>query len=191
LKLNYNIVVKFYFTNPNRMPRWVVEKKHSQTEIDIRHAKEAERANMKDLAEIGRARAGRIDTGEQMIAEKSVTASGLHAALRVFGARLVDVHRYIQRKPGKMDKSVISLTYSTECEQGIRLSASQVFDLREIQSATWDHLNVWVNPDGVTTLNFLGLKPQEVAKKGFVPCPLVENMRGMFQIVDQAVSVGS
>jgi hypothetical protein len=156
------IVVKFNFTNRVHIPAGIPEKaRGTDKEVDARHAQDAIKSGDIAAAEVGKERAGRVDTGIPVIKNLEMVQV---AMLRQGFARakylLADCHYYRHAVEGKQTKFVVCLTFRRlESVEGIPpLPSKTVEAMRDLARTTWGFAHVWSNPNGVVTINMVSRK---------------------------------
>ncbi len=152
------ILVKFGFTNKKHLPPGVMWKhRDSDAQMDARHQANAD----EKLGEAGRHREGRVDTGEPVIKLPEVQVAVLRSGLFLQGYQLQDLHWYLQHRAGRADKFVVVCQYVRGSKKAVPPITMEA--LRSLAtSAAWG-CNVWVNPNGVTTINCFARQPGKQA----------------------------
>lgn len=162
-------LIKFNISNPVWIPAWVrrVVRQDDQC-IDTRHALKATK-NGPDgfaMAQIGRVREGRVDTGLTPGQRDMVAAGDFHQTMAKLGQNLVNIHSYVHHRPGKGKKFVLVFVYDDdEQEQCISLTQKQWENLRFFQDAVWKYCHLWVNPEEDNiTVNFTSISEVQIAQ---------------------------
>lgn len=167
------ILVKFYFTNRNQVPQGIpYEQQPPKSERDALHAANAIAAGRADLAQVGRHREGRVDTGVPVIKDlPMVQAELLRSGLAKAGYALTGMRYWQQsaKKPGDKPKWVVQFQYTRDVKPAPYppTVAGTIEDL--VRGARWQSCYVWQNPDDVATINFVGRQPDGKAKN-FLVC---------------------
>ncbi|MDB5266690.1 MAG: hypothetical protein JWN89_505 [Parcubacteria group bacterium] len=111
-----------------------------------------------NLAAVGRIRDGRVDTGVQIYNnEKMVSAELVRRALTNAGFGLDRAQMHKQQKEGATTKFVVTLAYSPAGTPIAELSRATTEALRDLASTPW-FCHIWLNPNGVLTINFVGVQ---------------------------------
>ncbi|MFA5841796.1 MAG: hypothetical protein WC835_02440 [Candidatus Paceibacterota bacterium] len=149
------ILMKFSVKNLSDVPNGVMLRATGNR--DNIHAKDAMELSKKHLAERGRYRKGRVDSGEMVLHVPSAKES--IASLRGAGYQLVDLHYY---RNVKTEKYVIQLVFSRQIAKGDGLKfgdigEAQASAIRALEEKAWE-LWAWDNRavGNPITLNFTG-----------------------------------
>ncbi len=169
LSVQDKILVKFFFTNEKHIPPGIppVERRDEGV-IAGAHKLEAMKAGRFSLAETGRVRAGKVDTGTPVFANLPLAHAGfIRRGLANNGFALESVHYYEKRDPGKTTKFVVVLSF-VRGENRIPLDRKVQDALRALAKSVW-FAHVWDNQavGNPATVNFVG-KQQEPAKNALV-----------------------
>jgi hypothetical protein len=170
------VMVKWTITNPSLLHADLRQQdRASDKDVDVRHQLDAIRSNFEDAmtkTSVGRVRAGRVDTGEELIrANNTAVAGNVIDDLAEAGFVMVDAHYYM--RPGKpphgKDKYTIVCVFARQNAAGsakaVELSGELMEWLWSVAETTFQNLHVWGNPDGTMTWNFGGRSPDQAAKK--------------------------
>ncbi len=176
------IVVTFDFTNPRWIPRGIpLVERPGDREVDSDHALGVIALGRPELAQLGRHRTGRVDTGIPIIRNlEGVHAAILRRGLTNCGYRLVDCH-YCQHIPrpkagtrSRTPKWKVCLTFQWvgegEFEGNLvqedgqpNYNGKTVAALRELANTTWAFAHVWDNRqagNNAVAINFVGRQPE-------------------------------
>jgi hypothetical protein len=171
-----DFLVKFTFGNERYLPKGLpMVARPSDKTMDEIHAQEKYLDEDDTSAEIGRHRAGRVDTGVPVIENLQLTSAlFLSKDIETNGFKLVSVHYYLKEAKGKFGKPayVIVFHYS---KYGTAMPLSPELEdalLAFFEGAVWT-AHVWNNPStNPTTINFvqpspgIGPKHEMVIEKG-------------------------
>ncbi len=151
------IDVKFTLRNLSEIPSGIENRwRMNEEALDTVHAANAVEMGRAELAEVGRVREGRVDTGECVINNlMSVQVGTIRRAFTNNGFVLSEVFTYQHKKSLK---PVLVLRYLPKGE-GVNSVAPPAFvtaALRVLGSAVWNLCNLWDNPDGSITINLNG-----------------------------------
>jgi hypothetical protein len=114
-----------------------------------------------NLGEVGRIREGRVDTGTQLYNnEPLVSAELIRRALTNAGFGLDDAHWHTQKKEGRATKFVVSLAFSATDAPIAEFDRQTTEAFRELAATAW-FCHVWLNPNGVLTINFVGIQSND------------------------------
>lgn len=142
-------LIKFNFTNRHRIPRWVpYSRRASDKVIDASRSmamKNGHGIEGFQLAQVGRVREGRVDTGVNAKPQNYVKMDQIDPTMRELGNVMTDIHWFRHRREGKVDKLVLVLVYGKG--KPFRLYRREAEDLQFFQESTWQHCHVWVNPE--------------------------------------------
>lgn len=180
---NRTILLKFFFTNRGHVPELPERSaqglgpgnnpilsgggflRPDNAKMDQRHAYNAFQRGHGHLAEVGRIRAGRVDTGEHFIDNIHNTHAGcVVRGLDNIGYKLSQLHWYLKRdemtnRPGgPIDKYVAVIGMVTGAD-AIELPNKSLEKRRILAATCWQWCHGYANPDGVITLNFGGFMP--------------------------------
>ena len=161
------VMVKFMFTNPAHIPPGIPQRtvtSISQKETDEYNAIVAAAAGHAELAEVGRVRQGRIDTGDQTVNNLQLVQLGLiRRGLANVMFQLRSCHSYPKpATPTSSRKYVVVLTFkggpsdsgyyeeataTPEAKEAHKLlnSPEVVSALRSLANTTWQYCHVWDN----------------------------------------------
>lgn len=163
-KLQSTVIVKFSLSKRELVPAGIPEKSARERGAhDAKRVGEALEQGTPELAEQGRVRAGVVDTGEQIVEQKNVSALKLELTLFANGYILSDLH-WFEKKPsdprkGK-SKFVVCATYTRPADKPtITLGLHTA-----LTSVTWGQVYVWKNPNGTNTINLTGRQPDQRAQ---------------------------
>ncbi|MBX4200375.1 hypothetical protein KW790_02885 [Candidatus Parcubacteria bacterium] len=111
-----------------------------------------------DLGAVGRVREGRVDTGTPVFKnEDRVSAELIRRALTNAGFGLDDAHWFTKNKPGSATKFVVSLAFSVSDAPITEFNRETTEAFRELAKTVW-FCHVWLNPNGVLTINFVSIQ---------------------------------
>ncbi len=171
------LLVKFFFKDHNLIPVGIprVERAPSY-KLDVARQLEALKAGQKDLATLGRARKGRIDTGTQVIkVNRPVHAGLLRRGLANNGFRFSHLHWFSLEPDAAKDPRGQAEPMYVVCACLVRRlensepDVAQMEALRELAKLSWNTLFVWENPPGEpATINFRGLAKGQKPKLALV-----------------------
>lgn len=183
------VLVKFGFTNRNRLPNGLRQNANTRPDmnLDERHARWVRDQGLGDLAQVGRIRQGRVDTGEELIKGLVVNPFSIHSSLIGAGFCLTKEdppHWYVQRKKKGRNtvwKYWVVLPYwcGTKPEDELHLEGDQARQILAFFKRDYN-CRLWSNPDGTITVNFPKLADQKESLIGNLD--VEEDNRG-FQIV--------
>jgi hypothetical protein len=113
-----------------------------------------------NLGEVGRIREGRVDTGTQLYNnEPLVSAELIRRALTNASFGLDDAHWHTQKKDGRATKFVTSLAFSATDAPIAEFDRQTTEAFRELAATAW-FCHVWLNPNGLLTINFVGVQKE-------------------------------
>jgi len=149
-------MVKFFFTNQAHMPANLPERAYAGAEVvDSTHADRARFEGEHELAEVGRVREGRVDTGEAIIKDVPMTSvAELRRGLANAGYWIIGLRKFEKPEPGRTTKWVIEIRLAKrndgvhppeltpEAESALRLLATD-----------WWMFHGWDNGNRGITLN--------------------------------------
>ena len=171
------LLVKFFFKDHRLIPAGIprVERAPSYR-LDVARQLEALKAGHKDLAKLGRARKGRIDTGTQVIKlNRPVHAGLLRRGLANNGFRFSHLHWFslepdAQKDPkGQAEPMYVVCGCLVRRVQNSEPDVAQMEALRELAKLSWNTCFVWENPPGEpATINFRGLAKGQKPKLSLV-----------------------
>jgi len=161
------ILVKFFFTNQDHVPRGIPHVDRSTSYgLDFKHRQQARTAGKGELGEIGRHREDRVDTGEPVFKDLPATrASLLKDQLTKAGFALKSMHWMPQVKLGRQPKYVVVCQFERGTQVG-ELPAEVLESLEYlVYTARWI-AHVWDNSAlrNPSTINFVGRDPNVKAK---------------------------
>lgn len=165
------ILVKFFFTNQDHVPRSIPHVDRSTSYgLDFKHRQSAIAAGKAELGELGRHREDRVDTGEPVINNLPLTrASLLKDQLAKAGFALRSMHWMPQIKLGKQPKYVVVCQFERGTQNG--QLPPDVLEALEylVYTARW-YAHVWDNSalGKPATINFVGRNPDAKAKYDLV-----------------------
>ena len=114
-----------------------------------------------DLGAVGRIRDGRVDTGEQVYDNVSMCAAEfIRRALTNNGFGLDDAHWYTHKRDGRQTKFVVSLAFSASDAPITEYNRETTEAFRDLAATPW-YCHVWINPNGVLTVNFVSVQQGE------------------------------
>jgi len=161
------IIAKFTVNKRAMVPAGIAERQRGTDEqSDVRQQLNTIRAGQADLAEVGRVREGRVDSGEQrIIVEGNPTnVDFLRRNLTSSGFRLTQV-QYYERvtdpgKPWSKTKYVIECIFTRVTAELEPYDTTKIDDaLRQLATTSFNFCYVWVNPDLTCTINLSGRAP--------------------------------
>lgn len=157
-------LVKFNFTNSKWIPVEILEKQRdSNVAVDQGHADSARDSGSPELGEMGRVRRGRRDTGKHVAELDFVQAAMLRRGFVNAGWWLAAAHWHRQEprqgSPSGKPKYVVTLMFSRTESDALELKRTTLEALRELARTTWQHCHVWLNSNGVSTINLVGRQP--------------------------------
>jgi len=164
------IMLKWTLTNPDLLHSELRQQERgSDREIDVAHQIAAIKKGFVELTTTGRARAGRVDTGEELIrTHNCATAFSTFDQLGDNGFVLVDAHFYMRPAQGKHGKDKYTVVCVFARDNGeltsFEPSAELMVWLHDLAETTFQSLHVWGNPDGTCTWNYGGRTPDQEAK---------------------------
>lgn len=155
------VLVKFNFSNRNRIPKWIPEiDRSSDREVDAIHQMEARKQGQGTLAQVGRIRRGRVDTGVEAI--KSTGSVHQVALLRrgLVNNGFGFAHAHWFERKNKANRKIFVVVMAFEPgRESPNLSRDTVEDLRTLANLGWKECYGWDNPDGTVTINCVSLVP--------------------------------
>lgn len=178
-KLQPTVMVKFSFTNEDRMPLGIREKNRATDQVvDAGHAAAELRraaagsergkgfAKLGDLqaanqrGAVGRHREGRVDTGEPVVQNlQNADVSQLLAQLQAAGFTLTGAAKFERQRDKGKPLQVLELVFSREGEAFPLLEHQQQAVDSLLTEASWI-VHVWDNPGSrTTTVNLVGMNP--------------------------------
>ncbi|MEK7641407.1 MAG: hypothetical protein AAB365_00250 [Patescibacteria group bacterium] len=170
----HTVLAKFYFTNPKHIPPGIPEVTRAEsTAIDAAHIRFAYEIKQGQLAQPGRVREGRVDTGVQFINN----LHNVHGGCLVRGLCNANIGYFVTHchwfrlksdTPQKSDKYVVVLCFSTDSEKKLETGRATLEARRALASTCWQWLHAYTNPNGVITLNFGGRMPDGKPKNTVV-----------------------
>lgn len=166
------ILCKFFFTNPAHIPQGVEEKdRKTNAEMDRQHTKAAYQAGHGYLAQVGRIREGRVDTGNHFIDNvHNVQPGFLTKGLANVGYHATSCHWFFKSGEGKSSDKyvvVVELTLNGD-NDATALPEAGLNQRRALANTCWQWCHGYANPDGTITLNFGGREPEQTAKNAVV-----------------------
>ena len=121
----------------------------TDAQLDQRHADAARQMGQQSLAEVGRHREGRVDTGEP-INLQSVSVASLSDDLRKAGYVLANFG-YFKKNPDDNVAFVQLAFFRDTKEYPIRAETRKELDV--LLKALWSKCHIWSNPDNSITVN--------------------------------------
>lgn len=170
-------LVKFAFRRPELIPAGIPKvDRQPDYKLDVARQLDAYRSGHKDVAQLGRVRKGRVDTGTQVIkVQRPVHAGLIRRGLANNGFRLTHLHWFTKDSDPKKDPKGQQDPIYTVCACFVRGTQAQeperahVEALRALAKLTWNNVYVWENPTGQpATLNFGGLAKDQKPKHTLV-----------------------
>ena len=177
------ILVKFLFTNAAHIPAGIPEQvRADHAAMDRKHTQEAYQGGYGHLANEGRIREGRVDTGTNFIKNLQLIQAGfLTRGLSNIGYQFTTCHWFYRKGYGESsDKYVVVLGYTNDMackpEQEKDFVAQPALDLpnkaieqrRALASTCWQYCHGWANLDGVISFNIGGRLPDGRAQHAIV-----------------------
>lgn len=163
--------VKFNFTNPNHVPPGIMrmDRRPDDHILDRDHAHKAMSIGRPDLAEVGRHREGRVDTGEKVHENVQQTQLAfLRRGMANNGMKLGRCRWYIHQVPGRQTKFVVELGFTHNPQAMLTLTRQQEDALRALaRDAVWTS-HIWANPDDTCTVNMVQRQPGVPPKNAVV-----------------------
>lgn len=137
------VLVKWNFTNRNHLPPGIeIRDRVSDTNVDQMTQELAAKADMEHRAQVGRLRPDRVDTGILHYGNRRMTRIGFtRRRLRDAGFYLKDLHAYIHRQEGKMDKFVVVAAFERTNDTSVALTSKQREMLELLE--TWTAWTLW------------------------------------------------
>lgn len=118
------------------------------------------------LAQMGRVREGRVDTGTHFIDNvQDIQVGCLINGLQNVGYQVTHCHWFLQTaEPPKTDKFVVVVGLGSDDQTkggvtALEMSNKTLQQRRILTRTCWQWCHGWANPNGVITLNFGGRKP--------------------------------
>lgn len=152
------ILVKFFFTNEQHVPRGIPKiGRTSSYALDFTHKQQAITAGKADLGAVGRHRESRVDTGEPVISDlHGVQATLLKEDLLKTGFALKNLHWMEQRKTGRPTKFVVVCEF-VRGKQACNLPQAVLDALDYLSHTSRWICHVWDNSalGKPTTINFV------------------------------------
>jgi hypothetical protein len=154
------ILVKFYFTNPKRIPLGIPlkEKKEVRGGLTIKDI----RRGMVNYRSFQRLRQGKVDTGTHEEV-KYVKLLQFIQEIEKAGYRLVDCHYFEQQTTFGKKKFTVVMGYSRLSTNGVQFSPETMKGVRGLLSIYWKICHLWQNPPEngkiVWTVNLMHLLP--------------------------------
>lgn len=183
------ILVKFFFTNQDHVPRGIPQIDRSTSYgLDFKHRQQAKAAGKDELGELGRHRENRVDTGEPVIKNLPLTrASFLKDQLTKAGFALKSMHWMPQVKLDSQPKYVVVCQFERGTQVG-ELPAEVLEALDYLSYMARWYCHVWDNSNlgKPATINFVGRNPDAKARYDLVvqdnkivavPAPQVESAK--------------
>jgi hypothetical protein len=165
------VLVKFFFTNPRLIPEGIRRDRKvssmKQEQIDFGNGSVAEAVGRKDLAQVGRIRENRVDTGRQVVNNLQLVQLGiLRRGLANSQYQLRTVHTFFKPYTAtSSSKHVVVLVFKKggyyeeatatpqEREAHKLLNSSEIVDsIRELARTTWQWCHVWDNSETKPTV---------------------------------------
>lgn len=175
LKAQTGVLVKFTVNRLDLVPPGIPERlRGDEGTIDGFHAQAAIEQDAIELADVGRVRDGRVDTGQAIVQDaKNVIVDMLRIGLANNGFALVSLHYHKAEKHGKT-KFVITADYKRG-KNSLALSDKTTQALRQLAGPTTWTAHIWDNsalcyPDGnqkPATINMVGMS-SDLAKLDMV-----------------------
>lgn len=163
--------VKFNFTNPNHIPPGIIrnDRRPEDGILDRNNAFKARSIGRPDLAEVGRHREGRVDTGEKVHENVQQTQLAfLRRGMANNGLKLGRCRWYIHRIEGRQTKFVVELGFTSNPKVMLTLTRQQEDALRALaRDAVWTS-HIWYNPDDTCTVNMVQRQPDVSPKNAIV-----------------------
>lgn len=162
--------VKFNFTNQKHIPPGIERiDRPGDKLLDLLHAHKAKRAGQASLAEVGRHREGRVDTGEKVRENLQQTQLAfLRKGMANNGFRVSRCRWYEHQVEGRQSKYVVEIGFTDNINASIWLTRGQEEALRALaRDAVWT-AHIWANPDDTCTVNMVQRQPSVVPKNAVV-----------------------
>jgi hypothetical protein len=162
------ILVKYSFANPSRIPAGIRQvPRNADMEQDKIHATWAVQHGQAELAEVGRIREGRVDTGVQAVNNaQMLQVATLRRALFNNGFGLADCYWQEREKQGGGIICLVVLEFQRISTGMVTppLPRQTVEALRVLANTPARYCHVWSNPDDSITVNCIspqfGQKPK-------------------------------
>lgn len=175
------VLLKFYFTNPENIPDGIRREDRDEAKINEGHVQRAATSKIGPAAaQVGRVRFGARDNGVPWANNVQSVAGArcIHPMLVSEGFVIADVHYYYQvprPKPGvrkpSFPKWVVVLTYGLDAEKNVLVNPANLPEgsperaaaalvakqLTSLMGRSWGYMHGWNNVDGgapTITLNF-------------------------------------
>ena len=169
------VIAKLLFTNPTHLPSGIPEvRRESDQEMDKLHTREAYTKGYGHLAQTGRVRPGRTDTGIHFIPNiQNIHAGFLIQGLSNVGYRVTGCHWFFKpANPKSSDKYVVVVNMQVEVGlEGfklVELPREAIEQRRALSRTCWNYCHGWANPDRTITLNFGGRMPDATPRHAVV-----------------------
>lgn len=154
--------VKFNFTNPNHIPPGIIrhDRRPEDNILDRNNAFKARSIGRPDLAEVGRHREGRVDTGEKVHENvQQLQVAFLRRGMANNGFHIGRCRWYLHQVPNRQMKYVVEIGFTNNPDVVLNLTRQQEDALRALaRDAVWTG-HVWFNPDDTCTVNMVQRQP--------------------------------
>jgi hypothetical protein len=168
------VLLKFTFSRPEDMPKGIERVNHIEGTLDAMHIRDAHKRGEGDLAERGRVREGKVDTGARLVnGLKNMQVAALRRGFASNGFYLTNIHSFVKKAKQRFenDKYVVVVVFQRRADV-IELSSATTEQLRELAKGLWGFCYVWQNPhDKNITINLGGfIKDPNVKMKHALVC---------------------
>lgn len=156
------VLTKWNFTNFELIPPGIDQNETRLCDalLDREHAHDATRIGRPDLAEVGRHREGRVDTGEKVWENvKRLQVAFLQKGMQNNGLHVAGCRWYVHAIPGRQTKAVVEVIYTDNPKYKMELTRVQRDALRILSRASAWTGHIWYNPDDTCTVNLVLREP--------------------------------
>ncbi|HEY9584478.1 MAG TPA: hypothetical protein VJI33_02790 [Candidatus Paceibacterota bacterium] len=154
------VLVKFSVKDLKLVPPSIARRRREdEADSDVRHGQKAQALGMNELAQVGRDRAGRVDTGYHAVDNLGpVHLAMLVKGLASNGYHFVDAHCAQKSKPYRdpnrrgMDRTNVVTLVFAQGEDRKQLTPELEQALLEIRKMVWQYCHVWDNAISYSTI---------------------------------------